>query len=123
LLKAKDPIYILGKHKVMRHKTALAFALLVIIVVSAVALIAQEKNCNIKITFIASDAVPAFHSAPNLENSNGAASFSLTSNTTRTQIYSYIVSNPGVQFRGICMGLGVAVGTAEFHLVYSKRQG
>jgi predicted transcriptional regulator len=37
-------------------------------------------------------------------------------NSTRTEMLSFIVANPGIQFRGICAGLGVAIGTAEFHL-------
>jgi DNA-binding transcriptional ArsR family regulator len=37
-------------------------------------------------------------------------------NGTRTQIYSYIQSNPGVQFRGICAALSLPVGLAQYHL-------
>ena len=37
-------------------------------------------------------------------------------NGTRTQIYNYIESNPGVQFRGICAGLCITVGLAQYHL-------
>jgi hypothetical protein len=38
------------------------------------------------------------------------------SNSTRTQIYNYIESNPGVQFRGVCAGLCIPVGLAQYHL-------
>ncbi|MCW4047370.1 MAG: winged helix-turn-helix transcriptional regulator [Candidatus Bathyarchaeota archaeon] len=38
------------------------------------------------------------------------------SNSTRAEIYSYIKDNPGVQFRGICSGLGISVGLAQYHL-------
>lgn len=51
------------------------------------------------------------------------ASFALVGNSTRAQVYSFIVANPGVQFRGICAGLGIAVGTAEFHLGVLKKAG
>jgi DNA-binding transcriptional ArsR family regulator len=37
-------------------------------------------------------------------------------NSTRADIYSYIKDNPGVQFRGICGGLGISVGLAQYHL-------
>jgi DNA-binding transcriptional ArsR family regulator len=37
-------------------------------------------------------------------------------NSTRTQIYNYIESNPGVQFRGVCAGLCIPVGLAQYHL-------
>jgi DNA-binding transcriptional ArsR family regulator len=37
-------------------------------------------------------------------------------NGTRTQIYSYIEGNPGVQFRGICSALSLPVGLVQYHL-------
>jgi predicted transcriptional regulator len=37
-------------------------------------------------------------------------------NSTRMQIYNYIESNPGVQFRGICAALSLPVGLAQYHL-------
>jgi predicted transcriptional regulator len=37
-------------------------------------------------------------------------------NGTRTQIYNYIESNPGIQFRGICASLSLPVGLAQYHL-------
>jgi predicted transcriptional regulator len=37
-------------------------------------------------------------------------------NGTRTQIYNYIEGNPGVQFRGVCAGLCIPVGLAQYHL-------
>jgi DNA-binding transcriptional ArsR family regulator len=37
-------------------------------------------------------------------------------NGTRTQIYNYIEGNPGVQFRGLCSGLSLSVGLAQYHL-------
>ena len=52
---------------------------------------------------------------------NFSVNFSANSQTpfnngTRTQIYNYIESNPGVQFRGICAGLCITVGLAQYHL-------
>ena len=46
-----------------------------------------------------------------------------SSNSTRSEIYSFIVLNPGIQFRGICTGLSIAIGTAEFHLGILKKAG
>jgi len=40
----------------------------------------------------------------------------LSDNTTRMSIFSFIGSNPGVQFRAICSGLGLSVGVVQFHL-------
>jgi predicted transcriptional regulator len=45
-----------------------------------------------------------------------ANSQALFNNSTRTQIYNYIESNPGVQFRGICAALNLPVGLAQYHL-------
>jgi predicted transcriptional regulator len=37
-------------------------------------------------------------------------------NSTRMQIYSYINTNPGIQFRAICTGLTLPVGLVQYHL-------
>jgi predicted transcriptional regulator len=58
--------------------------------------------------------LPSFSSQVALEDA---------ANSTRTQIYDFIVSNPGIQFRGICSGLEIAIGTAEFHLGILKKAG
>jgi predicted transcriptional regulator len=44
-------------------------------------------------------------------------------NSTRTQIYSFISANPGVQFRGICSGLGLSIGVVQFHLAQLQKSG
>jgi predicted transcriptional regulator len=68
-------------------------------------------------------AIPAFSNQPVFENAAKAAQSSLLANSTRTEVYSFIVSYPGIQFRGICTGLGIAIGTAEFHLGVLKKAG
>jgi predicted transcriptional regulator len=42
---------------------------------------------------------------------------------TRLEIYNYIKDNPGVHFRGICDGLGLSVGVAQYHLSVLERAG
>jgi len=37
-------------------------------------------------------------------------------NSTRMQIYQFITSNPGVQFRAISAGLAIPVGLTQYHL-------
>jgi predicted transcriptional regulator len=37
-------------------------------------------------------------------------------NSTRSQIYDFVVANPGVSFRAICAGLCIPVGLSEYHL-------
>jgi predicted transcriptional regulator len=47
----------------------------------------------------------------------------INNSTTRLAIYDFISVNPGVQFRGICAELSIAIGTAEFHLGVLKKAG
>jgi len=49
-------------------------------------------------------------------NNVGANNQASLSNGTRTQIYSYVEANPGIQFRGICTALSLPVGLAQYHL-------
>lgn len=66
---------------------------------------------------------PAFSSQQSLEDAASEAQAASTTNSTRTDIYDFIVANPGIQFRGICAGLNIAIGTAEFHLGVLKKAG
>jgi DNA-binding transcriptional ArsR family regulator len=45
------------------------------------------------------------------------------SNCTRLRMYEFIKANPGMQFRGICNGLGLCIGLAQFHLGVLKKAG
>jgi predicted transcriptional regulator len=47
----------------------------------------------------------------------------INNSTTRVEVYDFINANPGIQFRGICTGLSIAIGTAEFHLGVLKKAG
>ncbi|MCW4000213.1 MAG: winged helix-turn-helix transcriptional regulator [Candidatus Bathyarchaeota archaeon] len=42
---------------------------------------------------------------------------------TRSQIYCYILQNPGVHFRGITGGLGLSVGVVQYHLYVLEHAG
>jgi predicted transcriptional regulator len=42
---------------------------------------------------------------------------------TRLEIYSFIKSNPGVHFRGVCEGLDLSVGVVQYHLSVLERAG
>jgi hypothetical protein len=35
--------------------------------------------------------------------------------STRAEIYSFVESNPGIHFRGICDNLGLSIGRAQYH--------
>jgi DNA-binding transcriptional ArsR family regulator len=47
----------------------------------------------------------------------------LLNSSTRLAIYNYVTSNPGVHFRGICSGLGLPVGVAQYHLALLANAG
>lgn len=47
----------------------------------------------------------------------------LSTNSTRAQIFNFVKANPGVSFREICSSLGIAVGSAQFHLGVLKKAG
>jgi len=67
--------------------------------------------------------LPSFSSQPGFEGLAKAVQPALITNSTRTEVYNFIAANPGIQFRGICTGLGIAIGTAEFHLGVLKKVG
>ena len=110
-------------------KISLALILSFVIVVSLVAIIQLEKNNSLSIG----------PNAPFNSNLAGQGIFETTfvattnyiysqsaleeSNSTRTEVFNFIDANPGIQFRGICAGLDIAIGTAEFHLGVLKKAG
>jgi DNA-binding transcriptional ArsR family regulator len=112
------------------QKISLALILSFVIVVSLVAVIQLEKN----------NSLSCFSpNAPFNSNLAGQGAFETTfiattnylpsqgaledSNSTRAAMYNFIEANPGIQFRGICAGLDIAIGTAEFHLGVLKKAG
>jgi predicted transcriptional regulator len=64
-----------------------------------------------------------FYNQASLQDVTKDSTITLTSNSTRMEVYNFVAANPGIQFRGICTGLGIAIGTAEFHLGVLKRAG
>jgi DNA-binding transcriptional ArsR family regulator len=118
------------------RKALLAIGLSLVIAFSLIALIQLEKNSSLSINPtipIASNlpssngvrlwTFPAISSQPVFEDLAKVAQPSLISNSTRTEVYDFILDNPGIQFRGICTGLSIAIGTAEFHLGILKKAG
>jgi len=95
--------------------------------------VAGFDNCNLEVIDLSSDGllvfpslilylpVPSFlgESEPIINNCQSQ----LLTNSTRTQIYDFVKVNPGVSFRGICSSLGIAVGSAQFHLGVLKKAG
>jgi len=107
-----------------------------VIACSLIALIQLEKNSSLNISQSLTTAsnlssnsgftlwtLPAFSNQPTFEGVVKVVQPSLLTNSTRTEVYEFIVANPGIQFRGICTGLGIAIGTTEFHLGVLKKAG
>jgi len=105
------------------RKPLLAIILSLIIVVSLMAIIQLEKNSSLTTNLTAPLASPAFSSQIIFSDIAREAQSPLISNSTRAQVYEFIVANPGIQFRGVCTGLCIAIGTAEFHLGVLKKAG
>ena len=121
------------------QKAALALALSFVIAFSCLALIQLEKNnssgfrLNAPSNPISAGQVhfelfsaAATNWVPNqsaVEDKARESSVPLVNNSTRAALYDFIDANPGVQFRGICATLDIAIGSAEFHLGVLKKAG
>lgn len=117
-----------------KHILALTLAFVIAISFIAVMQLAKDNSLNFNLTAPTASnpspnnqfrflTAPAFSSQPVFEDAVKQTQFPLISNSTRTEVYNFIVANPGIQFRGICSGLGIAIGTAEFHLGVLKKAG
>jgi predicted transcriptional regulator len=105
------------------QKSSLALLLSFVIIFSFVAVIQMEKN-----NILANNAISRL-----TEFSGNQIAYQdivkespvsvINNSTTRLAIYDFISVNPGVQFRGICAELSIAIGTAEFHLGVLKKAG
>ena len=114
-------------------KLFLAVILSLTIALSFIALIQLEKNNSMNFNQMVPTAtnlsplrlwtIPSFSNQPVIESTIRVVQPALISNSTRAQIYEFIVANPGIEFRGICNGLGIAIGTAEFHLGVLRKAG
>jgi DNA-binding transcriptional ArsR family regulator len=125
------------------QKTSLALILSFVIAFSFIALIQLEKNNSIRVNsngLLTSNFVswnhfgsltypaptyctPVFYNQIGLQDVVKESPIFLSSNSTRTEVYNFVVANPGIQFRAICTGLSIAIGTAEFHLGILKKAG
>jgi predicted transcriptional regulator len=104
-------------------KPLLALVLSLVIALSIIALINLEKSSTQNFNLAALLAFPTSSNQPLFEDIAKQVQPSLINNSTRMEIYNFITANPGIQFRGICTGLSIAIGTAEFHLGVLKKAG
>ena len=105
------------------RKPLLAIILSLVIAFSLVAFIQFEKNSTLSVYIAASLNSQSLFSQPVFEDVVREVQSPIISNSTRAEVYDFVLANPGIQFRGICSGLGIAIGTAEFHLGVLKKAG
>jgi len=118
-------------------KALIAFFMILIITLSIAALIQKQKNTVFSVTAYRSSSqstilnntpynlltLPTFQTPLTLEVNAAETSASALNNSTRLEIYNFIQTNPGTQFRGICNQLGISIGLAQFHLGVLKKAG
>ena len=114
-------------------RAVIAFVLLSIILVSFAALVQQQKNFSFSVTRTSPCTVKVYSGITSLRAISTvpycplllstsfnvevqAAGESPFNNSTRMEIYDFVKDNPGIQFRGICAGLSLPVGLAQYHL-------
>ena len=100
----------------LKRTRILIFALVILILFSSVG------------TFIHQIDIPAFTGFSSASPTNPSIFHStivyksaidkppLLNQSTRMQVYSFIEANPGVHFRGVCSGLSIPIGVAQYHL-------
>jgi hypothetical protein len=93
------------------QKSSLALLLSFVIIFSFVAVIQMEKN-NVLANNAISSLTELFENQIAYQDIVKESPVSAINNSiTRLAIYDFISVNPGVQFRGICVGLSIAIGT------------
>ena len=107
----------------MTKKPIMALVLSLVIGFSLIAFIQLERNSSLSYAPQTGVSSSLFSIQPVFGDLTRQVQSSLISNSTRTEIYDFVVANPGIQFRGVCAGLGIAIGTAEFHLGVLKKAG
>ena len=102
----------------MKHAKLLSmFLILLIIIFSSVAVLNLKGNLA---PYYSTSFVP--HSfVQEMSCSNQGAH--LLNQTTRLQIYNFIINNPGINFRGICNSLTLPIGVVQYHLAVLMKGG
>lgn len=115
--------YLEWDETVTLKETSFAVALSFIIVFSFVAVIQMEKNNVLENNTIGALTAASWNQISYQDIIKESPVSAINNSTTRLALYDFIATNPGVQFRGICAGLDIAIGTAEFHLGVLKKAG
>jgi len=98
-----------------REKAAPLLIALMALSLSIVGALAAGDDEDIAVTKIGS-AYGFVFNAGGVSLSGGAVNPCPINSSTRSLVYSYVLRNPGVHFRGVCGGLGLSVGVIQYHL-------
>jgi predicted transcriptional regulator len=93
------------------------FLILLIIIFSSVAVV------NLKGNLVPYYSTSFLHSSFVQEITCSNHGAHLLNQTTRVQIYSFILNNPGINFRGICSALTLPIGVVQYHLAVLMKGG
>jgi predicted transcriptional regulator len=101
----------------LKHAKLLSmFLILMIIIFSLVAVVNLKGN-------LVSYYSTSFLSQSLVQEMNFSNGAHLLNQTTRVQIYDFIIKNPGVNFRGICNSLALPIGVVQYHLAVLMKGG
>ena len=92
----------------MKRNVILSSCLILLILgFSILTLTSSQKNSNFS---------PTISTAPFFVGAIFSDDSAFLNQSTRMEIYNFVKSNPGTQFRGICNSLNLPIGTAQYHL-------
>jgi len=91
--------------------------ILLIIIFSSIAVVNLKGNLSPYYS------TPFLHSSFVQEITCSNQGAHLLNQTTRMQIYNFITSNPGINFRRICSGLTLPIGVVQYHLAVLMKGG
>lgn len=92
------------------------FLILLVIIFSSVAMVNLKGN-------LVSYYSTSFVSQSFVQEMSVNQGSHLLNQTTRVQIYNFIINNPGINFRGICNSLTLPIGVVQYHLAVLMKGG
>jgi predicted transcriptional regulator len=102
----------------LKHAKFLSTLLILLVVIFSLVMLINPK-ANLIPYYSTSSVHPFF--IQEMTCSNQASP--LLNQTTRMQIYNFITSNPGINFRGICNALNLPIGVVQYHLAVLMKGG
>jgi predicted transcriptional regulator len=102
----------------LKQETALSICLIMLVLSISFVTIAYAAPSitNMSAVQDAHDSQQLIFSVPLVIGAGLHGNSTTLNQPTRLEIYAYVMNNPGVHFRGVCSGLGISVGVAQYHL-------